>query len=191
MSASEVPELLVCDTSFVGLVAQRQRHPERVAHWDPDVLTRIDRARNAISVFTLAEARAGYLIAPFSRERIAREERRLQAFGLLPLDDEVLAEWVRLRAATTDRTLPHNAVDCRHRSGARSGAGQLRPSSPASARTAPGGHIPSSASGRALMGCLSIARHDRPPRIMVGRNVAGPALASEPASGRLHDDRIA
>jgi len=108
MSASEVPELLVCDTSFVGLVAQRQRHPERVAHWDPDVLTRIDRARSAISVFTLAEARAGYLIAPFSRERIAREERRLQAFGLLPLDDEVLAEWVRLRAATTDRTLPHN-----------------------------------------------------------------------------------
>lgn len=108
MSQGATPELLVCDTSFIGLVAQRRRKPERVAHWDADVLTRIEGARNAISVFTLAEARAGYLMAGFSRERIEQEERRLQAFGLLPLDDHVLAEWVRLRAATTDRAVPHN-----------------------------------------------------------------------------------
>jgi predicted nucleic acid-binding protein len=108
MSTSDAPELLVCDTSFVGLVAQRHRKPERVAHWDAEVLRRIERARNAISVFTLAEARAGHLMAQFTRKRIEQEERRLQAFGLLPLDDEVLAEWIRLRAATTDRTVPHN-----------------------------------------------------------------------------------
>jgi len=84
MSTSDAPELLVCDTSFVGLVAQRHRKPQRVAHWDAEVLRRIEHARNAISVFTVAEARAGYLMAQFTRERIEQEERRLQRSACCP-----------------------------------------------------------------------------------------------------------
>jgi hypothetical protein len=52
--AAAEAELLVCDSSFVGAIAQRRTQPERVAHWDTRVLDRIDRARNAISVVTLA-----------------------------------------------------------------------------------------------------------------------------------------
>lgn len=99
MAESEV-ELLVCDSSFVGAVAQRHKHPERTAHWDPVVLRRIDRARLAISVFTLAEARAGYVQGGFGPARIEREERRLRAFAQLPLDEEILNEWARLRSAS-------------------------------------------------------------------------------------------
>ncbi len=103
--ADEEPELLVCDSSFVGAVAQRRTKPERVAHWDAAALARIDRARNAISVITLAEARAGYLIADWGPRRIEQEERRLQAWGLLPLDDQIVDEWARLRAASASRGL--------------------------------------------------------------------------------------
>jgi predicted nucleic acid-binding protein len=72
--------------------------PERVAHWDARVLDRIDRARNAISVVTLAESRAGYLIADWGPHRIEQDERRLRAWGLLPLDGQIVNEWARLRA---------------------------------------------------------------------------------------------
>ncbi len=94
------PELIVCDSSFVGAVAQRRTRPQRVAHWDRAVLARIDRARAAISIITLAEARAGYVEGGFGAPRIEREERRLQAYAQLPFDDDVLAEWSRLRPAT-------------------------------------------------------------------------------------------
>lgn len=62
-------------------------------------MQRIDRARLAISVFTLAEARVGFIVGDFGPRRIEREERRLRAFAQLPLDEEILAEWVRLKAA--------------------------------------------------------------------------------------------
>jgi predicted nucleic acid-binding protein len=99
MNQSPSAELLVCDSSFVGAVAQRHTHPERIAHWDETIVQRIDRARLAISVFTLAEARVGFLVGEFGPKRIDREERRLRAFAQLPLDEQILAEWVRLRAA--------------------------------------------------------------------------------------------
>lgn len=63
------------------------------------MVQRIDRARLAISVFTLAEARVGFIVGDFGPTRIEREERRLRAFAQLPLDEEILAEWVQLKAA--------------------------------------------------------------------------------------------
>lgn len=99
MSRTPSAELLVCDSSFVGAVAQRHSHPERLAHWNEAMVQRIDRARLAISVFTLAEARVGFIVGDFGPKRIEREERRLRAFAQLPLDEEILAEWVRLKAA--------------------------------------------------------------------------------------------
>jgi predicted nucleic acid-binding protein len=97
-AAAEEAELLVCDSSFVGAIAQRRVQPERVAHWDAKVLDRIDRARNAISIVTLAESRAGYLIADWGPRRVEQDERRLRAWGLLPLDGQIVDEWARLRA---------------------------------------------------------------------------------------------
>lgn len=47
---------------------------------------------------TLAESRAGYLMADWGPNRIRQDERRLQAWGLLPLDGQILNEWARLRA---------------------------------------------------------------------------------------------
>lgn len=105
MTEAEAPELIVCDSSFVGAVAQRRTRPDRVAHWDTAVLARIDGARAAISIITLAEARAGYVEGDFGAARIEREERRLQAFAQLPFDDDVLAEWARLRPAARARGL--------------------------------------------------------------------------------------
>jgi predicted nucleic acid-binding protein len=96
--AAAEAELLVCDSSFVVAIAQRRTQPERVAHWDTRVLDRIDRARNAISVVTLAESRAGYLIADWGPRRVEQDEHRLQAWGLLPLDNQIITEWARLRA---------------------------------------------------------------------------------------------
>lgn len=98
MSQAPSGELLVCDSSFVGAVAQRHTRPERIAHWDDVALERIDSGRLAISVFTLAEARVGFVVGDFGPKRIEREERRLRAFAQLPLDEQILAEWVRLRA---------------------------------------------------------------------------------------------
>lgn len=105
MSGVPSGELLVCDSSFVGAIAQRRTRPERIAHWDATVLDRIDAARLAISVFTLAEARVGFLVGQFGPKRIEREERRLRAFAQLPLDEQILEEWVRLRAAVRQRGL--------------------------------------------------------------------------------------
>ena len=68
-----------------------------------DLERRIDAARTAISVITLAEARFGCLKADWGPRRIAHEERRLQAWGQLPLDEEIVDEWARLRAASVAR----------------------------------------------------------------------------------------
>lgn len=53
----------------------------------------------------MAEARAGYVEGGFGAARIEREERRLQAYAQLPFDDDVLAEWARLRPATREHGL--------------------------------------------------------------------------------------
>lgn len=98
---ADASELLLCDTSFASLIAQRQTHPERFEHWDPNLVGRIDGATLAISVITLAEARYGYLKANWGAARIEREERRLQGFAHAPLDPAVLDEWARLKLAST------------------------------------------------------------------------------------------
>ena len=92
--------LLLCDTSFASLIAQRQTHPERFAHWDAELVGRIDAATLAISVITLAEARYGYLKARWGDKKIEREERRLGGFVHAPLDPTVLDDWARLKVAS-------------------------------------------------------------------------------------------
>jgi len=97
MPEESPPELLLCDTSFVGHARARRAKPQRYEHWDEDVLERIESAILAISVVTLAEARFGYLKANWGDRRIEDEERRLGSFLQIPLDFPDLDEWARLR----------------------------------------------------------------------------------------------
>lgn len=91
------PELLLCDTSFVGHVGKRMTHPDRYQHWDNAPVERIDRAVLEISVLSLAEARFGYLKGNWGEARIQAEEARLASFVQVPLDTPVLDEWARFR----------------------------------------------------------------------------------------------
>lgn len=94
---SEAPEVVVCDSSFVGAVARRAAHPDQFVHWPHQTIVRIDAAILAISVITLAESRFGYANANWGQARIAREEHRLAGFLQLPLDMTVVDEWARLK----------------------------------------------------------------------------------------------
>lgn len=97
MQAEAAPEHLLCDTSFVAHAGARRSQPERYAHWDPELIQRIESAILAISVITLGEARFGYRNASWGRARIEAEERRLASFLQIPLDVPDLDEWARLK----------------------------------------------------------------------------------------------
>jgi predicted nucleic acid-binding protein len=94
----EPPEVILCDTSFVGRQEAALARPETVAHWPPDVVARLERALLAISVITLAEIRAGRIYARWGQRRADAQEARLAAFLLVPLDEDVLAEYAVLHA---------------------------------------------------------------------------------------------
>lgn len=97
MAGSPLPEVLLCDTSFVGHVTRRGARPELYEHWPASVVDRIDRGIKAISVVTLAEERWGYRKAKWGQEKIAQAERRLASYLHLALDMSVVDEWGRLR----------------------------------------------------------------------------------------------
>lgn len=97
MSNTSLPEKLLCDTSFVGHLGKRLVKPERYGDWEREKVERIDSAILAISVVTLAEARAGYLNAGWGQRKIDAEERRLGSFLRIPLDWPDLDEWARLK----------------------------------------------------------------------------------------------
>lgn len=97
MSETTSPEVLLCDTSFVGHLAARRAQPERYEHWDQGVMGRIDAAVLAISVVTIAEVRFGYLKGGWGERKVAEGERRLASFLQIPLDFPGLDEWARIR----------------------------------------------------------------------------------------------
>jgi predicted nucleic acid-binding protein len=96
-------ETLICDTSFVGHFMRRQASPDRYSHWDDSVMDRVEAGTLAISIVTIAEARAGFVNARWGRLRVAREELRLAEFPPVLIDDPHVSEWARLWIAVRRR----------------------------------------------------------------------------------------
>lgn len=92
------PEVLVCDTSFVGHSERAQRQPSKYAHWPSVVLDRVAAAIVAITPFTVAEVRAGAIVSNWSPARVAHLENLLRGYVLIPLDELVLDEYAKLHA---------------------------------------------------------------------------------------------
>lgn len=97
MAGGIPPEIIVCDTSLVSRLAARRIEPERFEHWPASDINRLEKARLAISVVTVAEARYGYRLAQWGQRKIADYERRIRAFLHIPLDDPDIDEWARLK----------------------------------------------------------------------------------------------
>jgi predicted nucleic acid-binding protein len=53
----------------------------------------------AISVVTVAESRAGFLMDRWGPRRMRAGDLDLESFLQIPVDDDALDEWARLRAA--------------------------------------------------------------------------------------------
>ena len=109
MTEGQPPEVILCDTTFVSLQEVSGSKPQTTAHWPRDVLTRIDSAILAVSVFTLAEIRAGRIAADWGQRRSERQERLLAAFVTVPLDEDILNEYAALHAwSSRGHKTPHN-----------------------------------------------------------------------------------
>jgi predicted nucleic acid-binding protein len=73
------------------------------------IVERLDSAVLAISVFSLAEIRAGRIYANWGQRRSDAQEARLAAFVKIPLDEDILAEYANLHAwHLRGNTTPHN-----------------------------------------------------------------------------------
>jgi predicted nucleic acid-binding protein len=94
---------LICDTSFVGHLAQREMRPSRYGQWGEEFLNRIEGAELSVSVVTVAEARSGYLNAGWGHTRLAAAEERLRRFRWIPVRRDHIEEWSRLRVAARAR----------------------------------------------------------------------------------------
>jgi predicted nucleic acid-binding protein len=94
-----VTEVIVCDTSVVGHLLRSRRDKRRQGRWDGPLFGRLDAAVLAISVVTVAESRAGFLMGRWGRRRMRAGDLDLESFLQIPVDDDALDEWARLRAA--------------------------------------------------------------------------------------------
>lgn len=96
-------ETLICDTSFVNHFWRRSQAPARYEHWEVATVDRVEAARLAISVVTVAETRAGYLLANWGSSRIAGAEEHLRRFSPIPVGHRYANEWARLRTRARKR----------------------------------------------------------------------------------------
>ena len=94
---TDVPEVLLCDTSYLGWSRRANAEPGRFAHWPADVLERIGHARLAITPMTIAEERYGWSVARWGAERVVRSQRLLRSLLLIPLDLSVVERYAHLR----------------------------------------------------------------------------------------------
>lgn len=102
MTGDQGAEVILCDTSLVGFLAKRRKHPEQFEHWSAELVARLEKAILAVSVITLAEAEVGYRKSGWSPRKIEQERLRLQSLLLIPLDVAILTEWARLKHKSVD-----------------------------------------------------------------------------------------
>jgi predicted nucleic acid-binding protein len=100
---ARLSETLICDTSFVSHLIDREVGLDRYEHWDPGVLDRVEAALLAVSIVTIAELRAGYVNAGWGSRRVANAERQVARFVPVLIDDPHLNEWTRLWVAARAR----------------------------------------------------------------------------------------
>jgi predicted nucleic acid-binding protein len=79
--------------------------PETVEHWPKEVLERLSAAVLAITPFTIAEEKFGWLHAGWPPEKVARYEQQLRALLLIPLDLETVDCYAALRAECMSKGL--------------------------------------------------------------------------------------
>lgn len=108
-TGASAPEVILCDSSFVGVQERALKVPSVTAHWASDVVSRLDAAYLAVSVFSLAEIRAGRIHGDWSQRRSDAQEARLAAFLKIPLDEDIVGEYATLHAwHLKGNTTPHN-----------------------------------------------------------------------------------
>src|ERR671933_308940 len=94
----EAPEVLLCDTSYLGNAQLAERRPELLVKWPEAVVSRIRSAVLAISVITIAEQRAGEIMAGWGEPRVREAETRRRAFLWIPLSMPIIERWAALDA---------------------------------------------------------------------------------------------
>lgn len=99
-------EILVCDTSFLGVASRPRTNANVALDWPPDAVSRINSATLAISVVTEAEIRAGWITANWGERRIAEHAQALASLLRFPLDDGIVERWADLAAARKARGRP-------------------------------------------------------------------------------------
>jgi predicted nucleic acid-binding protein len=112
METVDDPEVLLCDTSFLGHFLASRRRPTRYAHWPRSTLERISGAQLAITPLVLAEVRYGYVVGGVGVLRVAAIEHHLSTFLLIPLDEPTLDEYVALRVHSKENGRPMGFHDC-------------------------------------------------------------------------------
>lgn len=91
------PEVLLCDTSFFVHLDKSKRNPSRYTEWSRTDLDRVAHAILAITPFTIAEVRVGYVRRGWGPGKVSVVEQQLSGFALIPLDESILAQYVDLR----------------------------------------------------------------------------------------------
>ncbi|SRR6266545_1649829 len=92
------PEVLLCDTSYLGHAQLATLEPARYAHWPPEILERIRSAVLAISVITVAEERAGEVYRNWGQRRVEEATERRKRLTWIPLDLVIVEQWADLDA---------------------------------------------------------------------------------------------
>lgn len=93
MSSAGAPEVILCDTSYLGAVRAASRLPYVSAAWPTKVTYRLASATLAISVITVAEERAGELEAGWKPAPVATADAARRAFLWVPIDADIVERW--------------------------------------------------------------------------------------------------
>jgi predicted nucleic acid-binding protein len=93
----------ICDTSFVAHVVRGGGIPRGCEGWNGSILGELEESTLAVSIVTVAEARAGYLNARWGSRRLAAAEEHLRRFRWIPVGPQHADEWARLCVAARRR----------------------------------------------------------------------------------------